>query len=285
MNRKSRPEVVLNRSSRSRRTPAALALGGGSITIAAVLSPSDVERYLDRIAYAGPRSPTAAALRTLHIAHQRAVPFENLSVRRGELIVLDEKWLVEKIVARRRGGFCYELNGAFAALLDALGFRVSRLAGRVGSDGIDFDHMPLRVDFEEPWLADVGFGDSFLAPIRLDVRTPQDGGDSRRYRLEEVGGELLLCRDIGSRWERLYAFTLKSWPLSAYEGGLRYHSTSPKSHFANKTVVSRATEGGRVTVSERRLIVTADGLRTETELEDDSAVELVLREQFGIIGI
>src|SRR4051812_18379593 len=105
----------------------------------------DVDRYLERIGYRGPTAPSLEALRQLHLAHLTTVPFENLSVRSGELIVLDPERLFEKIVLRRRGGFCYELNGLFAALLDVFGFRVSRLAGRVGADGISFDHMALRV--------------------------------------------------------------------------------------------------------------------------------------------
>jgi N-hydroxyarylamine O-acetyltransferase len=249
------------------------------------MTPVELDRYLARIAYAGPREPTLATLRALHVAHLRAVPFENLSVRRGEPVVLDEGALFEKLVARRRGGFCYELNGLFAALLAALGFEVARLAGTVREGGIAFDHMALRVALEEPWLADVGFGDSFLRPLRLEVREPQDGGDGRRYLVSNVGGGggLLLARERDGAWERQYQFTAEAWPLSAYAEGCRYHCTSPRSHFTQNTVASRATERGRVTLSERRLIVTDGGVRRETELPDDAAVARVLREEFGIV--
>jgi N-hydroxyarylamine O-acetyltransferase len=245
--------------------------------------PADVDRYLARIAYAGPRDPTLAVLRDLHAAHLRAMPFENLSVRRGEPIVLEEGALFDKMVRHRRGGFCYELNGLFAALLAALGFRVALLAGRVGVEGIPFDHMALRVDLDEAWLADVGFGDSFLVPLRLSSREPQEGGDGRRYRIADVDGGLLLSRERDATWERQYAFTLETWLLSAYAEGCRYHSTSPKSHFTQRTVVSRATELGRVTMSERRLIFTERGVRREVELAGDAAVAQALREQFGVV--
>ena len=171
------------------------------------MNPVDLDSYLARIGYAGPRAPTPAVLREVHLAHLRTVPFENLSVRRGEAIVLEESALFEKIVRRRRGGFCYELNGLFAALLEALGFRVARLAGRVAADGIPFDHLALRVDLDEPWLADVGFGDSFLTPLRLSSREPQEGGGGRRYRIAEIDGGLLLARERELAWERRYAFT------------------------------------------------------------------------------
>ena len=247
------------------------------------MTSAEVNEYLARIAYGGPREPTAGVLRAVHRAHLYAVPFENLSIRRGDGVVLDESALFDKIVRRRRGGFCYELNGLFSALLQALGFRVVRVAGRVGVNGIPFDHMALIVQLDDPLLADVGFGDSFLAPLRLASRDPQDGGDARRYRIAEMeDGGLLLSRERDGTWERQYAFTLETWPLSAYAGGCRYHSTSPQSTFTQKTVVSRATETGRVTLSDRRLIFTDGGVRRETELADDAAVADALRDLFGI---
>src|SRR5437763_12528188 len=121
----------------------------------------DVDGYLARIGAARPEAPTAKALAELHERHVLAVPFENLSVHWREPIVLEDDALVDKIARRRRGGFCYELNGAFAALLRALGFPVTLLAGKVYGDGEfgpPFDHLALRVDLGEPWLADVGFG-------------------------------------------------------------------------------------------------------------------------------
>jgi N-hydroxyarylamine O-acetyltransferase len=242
----------------------------------------DIGRYLERIGYAGPAAPTLESLRRIHRAHMMAVPFENLSVRRGEAIALEVERLFEKIVLRRRGGFCYELNGLFAALLEALGFRVSRLAGTVTPAGIAFDHMALRVDLDEPWLADVGFGDSFVLPLRLERRDPQEGGCGRRYRIDSKDEGLLLLREEERGWERQYLFTLQPWPLSAFEEGCRYHQTSPKSSFTQKTVVSRATETGRITLSERRLIVTSQGKRAESDLEDDAAVAAALSEHFGI---
>ncbi len=104
--------------------------------------------YLARIGCPRPDRPDAGALRALHRAHQMAVPFENLSIHLGEPIVLTEAGLLAKIVTRRRGGFCYELNGAFGLLLEALGFGVERAAARVfggGGFGPPFDHMALVV--------------------------------------------------------------------------------------------------------------------------------------------
>src|SRR3954454_20538446 len=134
----------------------------------------NVAAYLERIGYHSPRAPTAETLRRLHLAHLVSVPFANLSIHWGEPIRLDDQSLFEKIVTRRRGGFCYELNGLFVALLRALGFDVAMLSACVGrsagDSSLDYDHMALRVTLKHRWLADVLSGDSFREPLRLDER-------------------------------------------------------------------------------------------------------------------
>ena len=143
----------------------------------------DVAAYLDRIGYRGLIARTPETLRLLHRSHLEAVPFENLDIWRSRSIVLDEQLIVRKIVEERRGGFCYELNSAFGGLLRKLGFRVTMLSGRFRredmSDGPEFDHLALRVDLDETWLADVGFGDSFLEPLLLKpgIEQKQDVGN------------------------------------------------------------------------------------------------------------
>src|SRR5262249_42653824 len=131
----------------------------------------NVDAYLDRIAYRGPRDVSLETLRDLHRAHLLSTPFENLDIHASCPIVLDARHLYEKIVRRGRGGFCYELNGLFALLLRELGFRVTLLSAGVARDaggfGPDFDHLALRVELETAWLADVGFGESF-DPVSFD---------------------------------------------------------------------------------------------------------------------
>src|SRR5258708_22032942 len=117
--------------------------------------------YLTRIGYKGSLQVSAEALRQLHLAHVLAVPFENLDIHLGRLSVLQEEAFCRKIVEERRGGFCYEQNGLFAAVLRDLGFPVTLLSARVGEGSPEFDHLTLLVPLEERWLADVGFGESF----------------------------------------------------------------------------------------------------------------------------
>ena len=129
----------------------------------------DVEAYLRRIDYDGPCQPSSASLRALHRKHLFTVPFENLDIPLKNTIRLDLGQLYDKIIVRRRGGFCYELNGLFCEFLTAMGFQVQMLSARVRRDdggfGPEFDQMLLKVQLEEPWLVDVGFGDSFVDPI------------------------------------------------------------------------------------------------------------------------
>src|SRR5262249_21645306 len=145
-----------------------------------VMDNKTLAAYLDRIAVARPRVLDEAALGLLHRAHQMAVPFENLSIHLAEPISLDEDDLLGKIITRRRGGFCYELNGAFALLLLALGAQVERVPARAsGGGGLGPPFAPLalvvrRADGGGPWLADVGFGSHSTYPLRYDDRHEQD---------------------------------------------------------------------------------------------------------------
>jgi len=246
----------------------------------------DLASYLSRIRYSGPTDATAETLRGLHRAHMFAVPFENLDISLGRKIVTDENAILQKVVDLRRGGFCYELNSAFAALLRTLGFQVTMLSARVarenGGEGPEFDHLTLRVDLEGPWLADVGFGDSFLEPLRLVLGTEQIDPvgtfrlvqDAERIRMEKA--------EANGVWKPQYSFSLQPRRLDEFSGMCHYHQTSPDSSFTLKRICSRATPEGRVTSSELKLIVSRNGVRVEKELESEEEWQATLREQFGI---
>lgn len=246
---------------------------------------ASVHAYLVRIDYAGPTKPSPETLRALHRAHMFAVPFENLDIHLGRKIVCDEARFLHKIVDEHRGGFCYELNGAFAALLRALGFQVTLLSARVphadGSDGPEFDHLTLRVDLEEPWLADVGFGEGFLEPLRLKpaVEQPQIG---RIYRLTDVEGVFHLEVKADDKWKREYSFTLQPRQLSDFGPMCHYHQTSPASHFTRSRICSMATADGRVTLTNGKLIETRHGIREERVLAGEQEWQDTLQERFGV---
>ena len=252
-----------------------------------MIAPTVISDYLHRIAYTGSRDPTAETLRHLHRAHMLSVPFENLDISLGRKIVCEEEGFLRKIVEQRRGGFCYELNGAFAALLRELGFEVTLLSARVpredGSSSPEFDHLALRVDLEGPWLADVGFGDLFNGPVRLETGQEQEQ-DGRRFRIVEQDGRLQLDRTgPDSRWRRQYSFTLVPRGLDEFAPMCHYHQTSPESPFTRKKVCSMATPDGRITISDRRLIITTNGEKKERQLNSEDEWQCALQEYLGIV--
>lgn len=237
----------------------------------------DVGSYLDRLEIPRGLPPTLADLCE---RHQMAVPFENLDIHAGRPMRLDEGFLLDKIVRRGRGGFCYELNGAFAWLLRALGHDVTLLAAEVakkdGAFGIPFDHMALRVDLDLPWLVDVGFGRTFHGPV------PLGGGEIRilghRYRVRREGAWHLAERDGAPQ----YRFTLEPRTLADFAPGFIHHTTSPESSFTRGRVAARAHASGWTALTETLLIETGTkGARTETPVAPEDW-ERVLYERLGL---
>jgi N-hydroxyarylamine O-acetyltransferase len=246
--------------------------------------------YLARIHYSGAIKPDAQTLRGLHISHMFSVPFENLNIGLRRPILLTEEALWDKIVVQKRGGFCYELNGLFALLLKHLGFDITYLNARVynreGQLGIDFDHLALLVRIPGQsghWLADVGFGDSFNAPLDFEERGEQVQG-LRSYRLEQVPhGFVTWQKNYDRTWERHYFFDLHphNFP-EEYESACVYHQTSPKSSFTRGSIISRATSDGRVSLEAGRLILTENGQRTEQPITDAAEYNQLLQRYFDI---
>jgi N-hydroxyarylamine O-acetyltransferase len=274
----------------------------------------DVEAYLKRIRYPGiaipgiaipglnvpdagtpdTGRPSAEFLRSLHRAHLFTVPFENLDIALGREIICEEACFLHKIVNERRGGFCYELNGAFATLLRGLGFRVTLLsacpAREDGSIAPEFDHLALLVDLHEPWLADVGFGDCFTEPLRLET-TIEQAQNGRVYRLMSSGKSFENQSDESfslevlsdSDWKKEYVFTLQPRELRDFAVRCKYHQTSPDSHFARQRICSMATPEGRITLSGSKLIETRGSERQETLVSGEEEWHTKLRELFGVI--
>lgn len=261
---------------------------------------AQVDAYLARIGAQRPARPTADVLRELHLRHLMTVPFENLSIHLGEEIVLEEERLLDKILGARRGGFCYELNGAFGALLAALGFDVTLLAARVHDGearlGIPYDHLALRVRTVDggDWLADVGFGAHSHCPLAFRERGEQ-ADPAGVFRVAEAGADAAGARGGGDAADfgdleviregrPQYRLEVRPRVLDDFRAGAWWHSTSPESHFVRSLVCSRVTEdGGRITLSGSRLTATApDGHKETAELASEKEVLEVYRERFGI---
>lgn len=249
----------------------------------------NVSDYLNRIHYHGSLEPTLQTLAQLQSAHMQKVPFENLSIHYKQPIILKEALLYQKIVEQNRGGFCYELNGLFAWLLRELGFRVTKLSAGVVNDrgefGAEFDHMTLMVHLDEDYLVDVGFGDSFRAPLRFNFRGEQSQ-NGMSYQIAAEDDAFILSeqnnRDENPRLQPRYRFTLVSHQLAEYEGMCQFHQTSPESSFTKKRVCTIATSNGRYTLSDLRFIVTEDGTRREIFLNSEEEFKNILKEYFNI---
>lgn len=262
----------------------------GAFLLSILLKHMNIDAYLNRINYTGRRDVSIETLQALQLAHLYAVPFENLSIHNDQPIILDESLLFEKVVGRRRGGFCYELNGLFSSLLRGLGFEVERLAAGVGRDNGQFshhfDHMTLLVTLETRWLVDVGFGDTFRQPLRLDERgiQSQPSGD---YRLECDGDERYTMweRRPNKDWRHQLRFGLQPYDYPDFVPRCHYQQTDPGSTFVARGAMSTlATPTGRQTLSKNKLIsTTLAGERTERDLADAAEIDHVLKTIFGIV--
>ena len=245
----------------------------------------DLPAYLRRIEYAGERKPSRPVFEALHQAHVTHIPFENLDILLGRAIALDLVSLQAKLVAGRRGGFCFEQNLLFAAVLRAFGFTVTQLAARVrlGADTLRArTHMTLQVEVDGAlWLADVGFGAA--GPLRP---VPQGGDVSRQnawsFRIAYEGGLSLLQSSHGGSWEDLYLFSQEPQHRVDYELACHYTSTHPSSKFTQVATAQRIAPEVRFTLRDRDYSEDRGGEIMRRTLADDDEVLDVLADIFGL---
>jgi N-hydroxyarylamine O-acetyltransferase len=253
------------------------------------LSPSDLAAYLARIGYDGPVAPTRAALDRLHLLHPQAIPFENLNPLAGLPVRIDLASVVAKLVRSKRGGYCFEHNTLFRAVLEAFGFAVTPLFGRVlMGQAEDMQtaqtHKLLHLTCEgEDLIADVGFGGMTLTgPMRLvpglDQQTPHEP-----YRLDRTGEDWWLRAQVAGDWRLLYRFTLRpTWPVDE-EVSNHYVATHSASAFTTTLRVARILPRGRLALLNRRLTEHRLGEASLVQdIADDAALRAVLLERFGI---
>ena len=252
----------------------------------------DLAAYFDRTGYSGPSEPTVEVLYALVAAHNRTIPFENLDPLMGIPVAdLGAAALGDKLVQRRRGGYCYEQNGVMGYVLDEVGYGVERFAGRVVWMQPDDGPLPAQTHqvlsvtvpgIEGPFLVDVGFGGQTLtSPIRLEAG-PVQQTRHEPYRLREHGDGLVLEAEVRGEWQALYTFTTRPQPLIDLEVGSWYVSTQPKSVFVVGLSVSLVTDDARWNLRGRNLAIHHAG---ETErIKFDKAPDVLdaLTDRFGI---
>lgn len=251
----------------------------------------DVAAYFDRIGYQGPAEPTVETVQALVASHNRSIPFENLDPVMGIPVAdLSAAALTDKLVHRRRGGYCYEQNGLMGYVLEELGFGVERLAGRVvwlNPDGPlpAQTHHVLSVtapDVDGRLLVDVGFGGQTLtSPIRLEAG-PVQQTRHEPYRIRERGDGYQLEAEVRGEWQPLYMFTARPQPRIDLEVGSWYVSTHPDSFFVTGVTAALVTDDARWNLRGRNLAIHRAG---ETEkIRFDTAAEVLdaLTDRFGI---
>jgi N-hydroxyarylamine O-acetyltransferase len=247
------------------------------------LSPSQLSRYFARVGYGGDARPSLTTLRALHRAHLLSIPYENLDIHLGVPLTLEPDRMFAKLVDERRGGWCYEMNGVFADVLGSLGFDVRLVSGTVGRATSGWraqgNHLVLIVTIDRPWIADVGFGDGFLAPLPLEPGTYTQS--FLHYRVSRDGPRWRVDNHAHGGADG-FDFTLTPRPLSAFAVQCRELQTSPDSSFVRTTVCERFTRDGLVMLRGATLKeVTASGVTTRV-VQDASDYTTTLRERFGL---
>jgi arylamine N-acetyltransferase len=252
----------------------------------------DLNGYFERINYRGAADPNLDVLQDLVTAHTRTIPFENLDPLMGVPVDdLGPEALTDKLVYRRRGGYCYEQNGLMGYVLAEIGFRVRRFAGRVtwtlppdtpvGAQ----THTVLAVTFPGsagPYLVDVGFGGQTLtSPIRFETGNVQQT-THEPYRLQDRRDGLVLQAQVREEWQSLYEFTTRTQPGIDLRVGSWYVSTHPASFFVTSLMVARVTDEGRMNLAGRNLTIHRPDASEKIRLGDAAAVVDTLRDRFGI---
>lgn len=254
------------------------------------MSGIDLDAYFGRIGYGGPVRPMLDVLRALHLLHPQAIAFESLDPYLGRPVSLDVAALQCKLIAGRRGGYCFEHNLIFWEVLRTIGFSATGLAARVlwnqPPDAMTArGHMLLRVEVDgETWVADVGFGGvTMTAPILLQPGVEQ-ATPHEQFRLMEIGGYFHMEVDIDDAWRTLYRFDLQEHFPIDYAVTSYYLSTNPASHFTSNVIAARALPHGRLALFGNRLTRRGnDGTSERIEIADENQLAATLQSDFGII--
>lgn len=231
-------------------------------------------------------APTLENLKLLQRKHLLNAPFENLDIHWKSRILLDKDKFYEKIVGKRRGGFCYELNGLFFELLNALGYRSKLVSARVfnGKDfGAEYDHLAILTKIGgAEYLVDAGFGDFTAEPLKfvLDEEQQDENGSFKFGKHDDEYFEVL--KKKGEHWESNYIFKDKARDLSEFKEMCDFHQTSPESHFTRGKVCSIMTADGRKTLTDEKFIRTKNGVKTEMQINSVEEFNEILEREFQI---
>ena len=250
----------------------------------------DLDAYFNRIGYAGTRDASMSTLRAIHALHPAAIPFENIDPLLGRPVRLELQALQDKLVRRRRGGYCFEHNSLLRAVLEALGFAVTPLSARVvwmappERPPGPRTHMLLRVEIDgASFITDVGFGGLILdAPVQL-IANVEQATPHETMRIVRDGDAYVLQASIATVWQGTYRFTLEEAALADYAIGNWYTSTHPQSLFRNNLLLERLQTDVRLSLLNRKLTRRfRDGRAESRWLETAGDLARVLADDFAL---
>ncbi|MEM7342702.1 MAG: arylamine N-acetyltransferase [Chloroflexota bacterium] len=254
----------------------------------------NLQAFFNRINYNGDTTPNFETLSQLQQAFLLAVPFENLNIHMGRKITIDLEQFYAKIVGERRGGFCYECNTLFGAVLTELGYQVEHLSARMksrttGNFGDEFDHMVLRVTLDKPYLVDVGNGQACRTPLAINVAENNDhtppNAEGFRYKIGPADdGDLALYYQgpNDNDWKKRFLFTQIVYQPNDFADKCHYQQTSPDSPFTKQRFLTIATKTGRVHLAGNTLTIIENGQRTERQVSSDADYDACLKQYFGV---
>ncbi len=245
-----------------------------------------LDAYFERVGFTGRAAADAQTLDAMQRAQLATIPFENFDILLGRGVALAPAALVEKLVGRRRGGYCFELNGLLLLALRAIGFDVRPLLARVHLRGnpTGRTHVLLLVELgRRSWVVDAGFGGPSLRgpiPFELDVVREQQGESFRLVGAGELGTMLQMQTSAG--WKHLYSFDLDTALDADIALANRYTATHPESRFTGTRIAAVHHPRGRTTLEDFRLRQLVDGTAREATLADDASYLDALTRHFGI---
>ncbi|MDO9430026.1 MAG: arylamine N-acetyltransferase [Phenylobacterium sp.] len=244
----------------------------------------DVQAYFDRIGFTGTARVDLETLTVLHRLHLLAIPYENFDVLLGRPVSLAPEAAFEKLVTRRRGGWCYEMNGLLGGVLEEIGFSVTRMAGAVmraeRGDVSLGNHLVLRVDLDRPYIADVGFGDGILEPAPLAFGPYQSAGYD--FRVEDLGDTWLRFHNHDQGGAPYFDFRLEPAAFDQLNATCQWLATSPDSIFTQTALAFRHTPDGIVGLLGRTIRRIRPGQKTTELIESEEAFVAVLQRQFDL---
>ena len=247
----------------------------------------DLAAYFDRIGFTGEARPDLATLRAVHRAHLQAIPYDSLDVQLGRSLTIDPAAAYDKIVGRRRGGWCYEMNGLMGWALSEIGFSVTRMAGAAmraeRGDSTIGNHLVLRIDLPgepNPWIADVGFGDGMLDPFAL--RPADLEAEGHRFRLEAMDAGWWRFHNHEFGGAKSFDFTLAPADPALLAEKCAWLQSAPDSPFVMNVICQRWRGDEVLQLLGRTYRQIRPGVRGERVIASADEMIAVLRDDFTL---